>query len=323
MKFFCSGFAIFLCTIAAGESLPAKVTLEDAKKYAVSNNLEVQGLRSALEEARAQVTGARSGFYPRLGVAGGADYQVSADASVGAPVGYAYGHWNLFRGFGDTYRMQLADIEVDKAERKLKQTEFRIGLEVEEQFFSYLFRKFSIELREKALKENQKHQKQAQQRRAGGLASDSDVMEFDLRDSFLRSELAELALDLESSRVNLRRLLGEKIGEKIEPTGTLLHYKVKGSLGDYLKLIATENESGTEASRQLAQANVEEKLARSMWFPEVDVETQVGYLRIMDRPNATSTTAGGAAFRGLVVAKMNIFEGFETSARQGAAAAKK
>ena len=291
----------------------SKVTLEEAKTFAIANNFEVIALRREVEEMQAKARRARSPFYPKLGLAGGADTQMKGNGNEGAAVGYLYGSYNLFSGFEDTYKADIANYEVEKAEIRLRKAELGVGLEVERLFHLYLFNKFSLELLKRALDANELHRKMAKNRKASGLASDADVIEFDLRDSILKSDVSEKEVQLEESRVNLKRLLGEEIGAKIEPVGKLQHQHIKGSLMDYISRIKGESENVLVTTRELLIATTESKMWRSKWFPKVDFEMKAGFLPLENRPDSTSGTGKetSALINGLVIAKLDLFSGFD------------
>lgn len=285
-----------------------KVGLEDAKSYAIKHNFEVLALRRAVEEAEAGVGRARSKFFPTLGVAGGGDTVFSSTETEGAPVGYLYSNFNLFNGFEDMYRSNMASIEVEKANAKLSRAEFRVGLDVEKTFHLYLFKKRSMDLKRDAIKTNESHKKMAAQKRASGMASDSDIMEFDLKDALLKSDLLLLEQELEEARTSLKKLLGEEIGSKIEPVGNLQHQHLKGQLMDHIRKIKTDSEAVVVATKELAIASLETKAARSRWLPKLDLEIVAGYL-----PWDLRTVAGGTSMvGGKLIAKFDLFTGFDT-----------
>ncbi len=283
------------------------VGLEDAKKFAIEHNQEVHALRRGVEETRSKSGRARSHFFPTLGVAGGADTQVTSTGKQAVSVGFLYGDYNLFSGFEDTYRLQIANLEIEKSEIKLKRAEFRVGLEVERVFHLYLFKKGAINLRNEALKLNESHRKIALQRKASGISSESDVMEFDLRDSLLRSDLLLIEQELEEARSNLKRLLGEEVGSKMEPVGRLQHQHIKGALTSYVKRIKDESEPVLVASKDVASATIESKVGRSRWLPNLDLHVHAGYVPLDERP-----ARGDAAFAATVLAKWDLFSGFDS-----------
>jgi len=288
--------------LALADESSARVTLQDAKRYAVERNLDVLALRRAADEKKANAGLANSAFFPRLGVAGGAETNRGGDA---AALGYLYGNFNVFRGFEDTYKSQVAAIESEIVDARLRQAEFRVGLDVEQQFHLYLLKKVVIALKDAALELNAKHKGMAAKRRSRGLSASSDVMEFELRDSLIRSDLMLLGQELKEARIRLRKLLGEEVGARIEPAGSLQHQHLKGELKEYILKIKDTSETVRIANRELARSNVEAKLWRARWLPVVDVEAQAGYLNLDNRP-----PTGGLGVRGVVLAKFDLFSGF-------------
>jgi len=295
--------------LALGADDSAKmVSLEAAKEYAVQHNFGVLALRKEVEEVEARRGRARSKFFPTLGVAGGADTEMSSTSTSSSPLGYVYSNFNLFSGFEDIYRSEMASLEVEKAELRLRRTEFRVGLDVERVFHQYLFKKSSIGLKEEAIKSNESHKKMAAQKRSSGMASDSDIMEFDLKDALLNSDLLLLRQELEESRTSLKHLLGEEIGSRIEPVGSLQHQHLKGKLMDHVKRIQTDSENVVVAVKDLAIANIQSKASRSKWLPRVDLELVAGYL-----PWDLRTVPGGTSMvGGKIVARFDLFSGFDT-----------
>ena len=285
-----------------------KVNLEDAKSYAVQHNFEVLALRRAVEEAQAKHGRTRSKFFPTLGVAGGADTEMTSNSTQNSALGYLYSNYNLFNGFEDTYLTDIASLEVEKSQVRLKRTEFRVGLDVEKAFHLYIFKKSSIELKEEALKTNEVHKKMAAQKRAAGMAAESDITEFDLKEALLQSDLLLLRQELEEARTSLKRLLGEEIGSKIEPIGSLQHQHLTGQLMDLLRRIRTDSESVVVATKELAIANLQSKATRSRWLPKIDLEITAGYLPWDIR----NVPAGSSMIGGKLVARFDIFSGFDT-----------
>jgi len=303
---------LFLSGLALGKTEPApvRVRLEEAKRYAIENNFEVSALRQQAKELEALQGKSRSGFFPTLGIAAGAENTQGQNAALG----FAYANFNVFRGFADTYQSQIAAIDAEMGTIRLRQTEFRTGLAVEEKFNLYLLKKILIDLKQEAIKLNTTHKGMASRRMGSGLAAGSDVMEFELRDSLLRSDLVLLSQELEEVRIELKQLLGEQIGGNIEPVGGLAHQHIKANLMEYLSSLHESNESIRLANRELAKANVESKLWRASWLPKFDLQAKVGYVPIGDRPPADDGkyTSNGPTAMGQALLTWDIFTGFSS-----------
>lgn len=297
---------------------PSPIGLADAKKYAVENNAQVLSLRREVEEARAAVSRLSAPFYPVLGVAGGVDSDIAPNEKKTVAVGYAYLNYTAFSGFADVSRRRAAALEVEKAEIKLRRAEFRVGLDVERQFNLHHFKKLAVDLKKEALKTNENHKRAARQKKSAGLASDADLMEFDMREAILLSDIASLEQDILESRVNLKLLLGESLGTAIDPAGSFEHIHLKGSLDDFMALAKKENEAVLVAGREVSQAEAEAKVAGARWFPSVELTGQYGYLDLLYRPKDDS-----ASFRGGALLKFDLFQGFSVVSGQREAQAKR
>jgi len=297
--------------VQAPSSELGKIDLEQAKKYAIGHNYEIQALAKEVEESRARITRARANYYPKLGVVGGGDSYMQENNGSSSAVGMLAADLNLFSGFSDSNKLSISQLQAERAEIKLERAKFRTGLEVEFQFHLFLFKKLSIELLNDALKLNEQQQKMAKQKRSAGIASDSDVLEFDLRESLLNSDLHSVKQELEESRTNLKRLLGEEIGSKIEPVGDLQHQHITVKLMDLINRIKQESESVLTAEKNLAIANLESIQWRSQWLPRVDIQGRAGYLPwdMRQGPPGLAAAVG-------IYARIDLFSGFDSIAER-------
>lgn len=284
-----------------------EITLADAKKYAIKNNFEITSLRRSVDELKANAQRARSVFFPTLGVAGGLDSELSANSSDAGMIGYVYGQYNIFNGYRDTFESRISELEIKRAEYELAQAEFRIGLEIEEQFHAALYNKIQVESTRAAAELNEKHKKSVQRKRMAGAIGESDVLEFELKESLLQSDLQALIQESEIAKLNLRRLLGEDIAERMEPIGNLRHMHLKTSLMKCLEKVREKNTKVLLSARDVEAAQVASKVAQSRWLPRVDLEARMGLLPLDARPEKDSASAN---FQ--IVAKLDLFNGFDT-----------
>ncbi len=287
-----------------------QVSLDDAKRYAIENNFRIQGLKSRRDEIEAQKAQIFSSFYPRLGVAGGADTELSGQNMQTAPLGFVYGSYNLFNGFSDLFQAKRSDVELRLNETQLRKAVLEVGLEIEKYFNLYLLKKYTLENYKEALETNQKHVALVNRRRASGLVSQADAMEFELRDSLLRSEMASIDQEMTEARLSLIRQMGPSVGTSVVPVGELPHLHLKDELNHFLARVKDTSSEILTANQQLEDATLQLKSARATWLPSIDLEARAGYLDLEERPQG-----GGTAFAGAVVARWELFSGFNTTAR--------
>ena len=292
------------------EDRPAKISLDDAKRYAVTNNFKVKSVSEKVNAAVASKNRTHSSFYPKFGVAGGLDQYSAGETEEKTSVGYVYGSINLFNGFRDSYKSEMSALVEDKFQVELEQEKFRVELDVEEQFHRYLYFKDLITINNDSLALNQKHQKLVRKTKSMGQASETDLMEFDLKESIIRSELVSLEQGLETSRIHLKRLLGEEVGKQIEPVGALQHQHIKGNLMAYLDQIKTTSIPVKLAAKEQAISSLKAKSWRSKWLPSVDFEAQAGNLPLDLKLEGIDSRE--SSMRLLLVAKLELFSGMDT-----------
>lgn len=302
----------FLGTLLHVSQLEAQDKLETidiaaAKKYAVEHNYGIAGLRREVEEMTFRGERTRSPFLPKFGITGGLDSQMSIEGSDVAPIAYAYGSFNIFNGHRDTFRKDIAKTELERAILKLTAAEFLVRLEVEEVFHAYLFKKDLIELKDREIALNDEHQRLVNETRLRGSISDTDIMEFQLKEATLKSELVALKQELEDARSNLKRLLGEEIGGNIQPVGNLQHQHIKDTLMDALAKIHASSLSVKNKAIDLSIARTENRIADSRWLPEVNIEARAGYLGLDEqvRPGVPQSSLA-------LIAKMDLYTGGDT-----------
>ncbi len=295
------------CWAAPSTTAPSGLTIEEAKRRAATQNYEILAARHFVTEREAAESRARSAYWPRLGVAGGVDHGTNGIGAT-AGFGYGYGSVNLFRGFSDLYETEIAALETEKAKTRLKKLEFRIGLEVERPFYQFLFLQRTLALRKEALDLNETHKALAHKRKSVSLVSETDVMEYELRDALLRSDIASLEQDRIAARLDLQRVMGSESPLTEDPVGTLAHWHLRPSLTDLTKKAEQEGEAPLLAKMEVGIAEIQSKRWMSKWWPEIDADAQVGQLALDNRP-----ATGGTSFRGLLLAKWELFSGFESS----------
>ncbi len=285
-----------------------KIDLETLKQYAINHNFEVTSLRRSVEEARARYNRAQSPFFPKLGLFAGLESQLTARKTQTDSIGYLSVNYNLFSGFDDSRKKQIAELELERMQTVLQRAEFKIGLEIERAFHAFIFKKNAIALKSDLLKINETHKRMAKQKRSAGMAVASDVMEFELAEALIKSDIVLLEQELEESRTNMKRLLGDEVGSKIEPMGLLRHEHIVGTFADNLEKIETTSESIALATKDLSIATVKRHQWKSKWLPNIEVEGLTGYF-----PVSQSLDGAGASTRGTILLKWNFFDGFDTS----------
>jgi outer membrane protein TolC len=301
---------LFTATTLAAET-PHEVTLDDAKKYAADHNFGVQALVEEVEQVDGKRIQARSRFFPKAGVAGGMDTEFSSGGNATQGMGYVYGNVNVFNGFKDGNDLKALGLDKQVAEAKVRRASFELGLEVERLYYLFLQKRKAVDIYDAALKINSTHQEMARKRRASGLVSDADVMEFELRASYLNSTKSAVNQEKNQARLSLVRLFGPELGTNIEPAGEVPHLHLKDDYRRFLERVRETSESIKISSLMDASASLQRKSAWADWMPKVDVEVQAGWMPLHERPVSGSSSEVHA----MVLAKWDLFSGLETKGK--------
>jgi outer membrane protein TolC len=294
----------------------AKLTLDDVKKFAVVNNFGIKAADAEIQEIRAQTQQRKSLFYPRLSFTAGPE--IHQDPTINRPEALFFieGSWNIFRGSQDRILTELSLLNEQVAESGRRKAQFELELEIEGLFYAYLNASSKIRFYDASLELNERHRRLMRIKQQSGMASQADMMEFELRESYIKSSMASLKQEREEARLGLVRLMGPKIEAGFEPYGALPHVHLKRSLEEFLSRINTNSESVKAASLTAAGGAVSQRAARAGWLPTVDVDARYGRLS-QDVANAAP------AFEGTLLFRWEMFSGFETTAKISEAKAKR
>jgi hypothetical protein len=303
-----SGFLNGLRVIAATHDVDALAVLF---KEANDQNSEIKEAVKSYESFAALKSRARAPYFPEFGLEGGVESHRNlnqGDASASGGFLYAFGRYNLYRGRSDYYGLEERSKEEDFAEFRLNKVKARIQREVSQKYYELVFLQEAIKLKELAVRTNSEQSQMAEKRSRSGITSEADVLEFELRDATLRSDLLLFQQEKNTAMKELDRLIGRDTNdESLVLDGELVHAHMSRPLGEFLSIAEKENESLGEAKKNFSVASLEHSATLSGWLPKVDVEANYGALARADR-TIPSTPALGV----LLKVTLPLFSGFES-----------
>lgn len=277
------GTLILSCLLAtlsfADHPGEGNITLEDLYREATANNLEIGEASSRLKRTQFSGKSAFGSFLPELSLEGGPmRTRLDEEKHSGTAV-YGKVEWNLYRGGIDGAKRSKAELEVEFAGRQLEVTKARVLREVAAAYYELLFLNESLALKEKALSLNAEQAKLARVKRASGFTSEADVIEFELREATLRSDLKQLMQEREERSRELSVLLGRKNDSSlIAVKGHLIREARAPREGAVLEALAAMNPAVREASFALQQRQSDSKIARAGFLPSLNLEAKYGRL---------------------------------------------
>jgi len=291
------------------------LTLEEAINLALGENLQIKTSGKEIEAAEARVNRTISYFLPKIGAESRYEYFNSPYQLQRGGTADLFIEWNVYNGFRDWYDRKAKTFELDQFKiAKQKQILFT-KVEVEAKFYKLLAIMESVKSFEEAVKRNDVQKESARRRRGAGLASDADILEFDLYNSELQIELTRLESDLKQTQSEFRELLGQRNqGSQVLPQGKLSHFHVDDTLESLKLRLPNESQTLIGARYSVEQAEANKKVAFGGYLPQLDLKVTHGSRGLNDTLVSPETMIVGTA-------KWEFFSGFDTSNARSEAAA--
>lgn len=260
------------------------LSLDELLQEAVRENKEILEVNNRAGAGKNEAAAARGKFFPQLSIEGGPlAAKFDAEKNSGTSV-YGKAEWNIYNGGRDGAALEKSKLESDLAEKQITLTTAKVRREISRIFYEMLFLVESIALKEKALEMNEEQMKLAKLKKASGFTSNGDVIEFELREATLRSDLKKLLREKENRSRELSVWLGRP-----EPVQTL---EVKGHLAkenanfDRSKILASLSENSPdvlEARLNLELSNQNKAISQAGYKPQIDIEGRYGKLASEER----------------------------------------
>jgi len=283
-----------------------KLSLEDIKKFALANNFGAKATEAEVQEIKAQTSQKRSETLPQLSLVTGPGLRSQDNKTESNTVGYVEGRWNIYRGSQDRIDFEVSELNEKIAETKNGKVQFELELDVEGLFYKYLYKDIQIMNLQHSLELTQKHKQFIKMRKISGMASEADIMEFELRESFLKSELSSLVQEKEEVKLGLLRLMGPNLDTQFEPFGDIPHTHLEKSLTQFLAQINSTSSNLKVDALAVAKGALELKKARYTWFPRIDLEMKYGKL-------SQEIAQSYPAVEGSLLLKWEFFSGMKTA----------
>lgn len=259
-------------------------TLDQLIKEAETQNFEIKEAESTYKSSQAQADAKYGKFLPRLSVEGGPQTTKFDDDRNSGTTLYGRADWNLYRGGLDQDNFEKARIQRDLDQKKFEASKSKVIRDVSRNFHELSFLLESSALKEKALQLNQEQMKLAKLKKSSGFTSSADVIEFELREATLTSDLKMISqLTTEKSR-ELSVLLGRKdISSSILVKGHLAKEAPSISKEDILRRLRGSNIEVVQANAEVQISQKDAAIAKSGFLPSVDLEAKYGKIANEER----------------------------------------
>jgi outer membrane protein TolC len=174
------------------------LSLDSLIQEALANNPDIKSSEASLQATTSLYKSTLGAFSPELSIEGGPLTTKFDNENHSGTSAYGKAEWNLYRGGKDAAERSKKEIESNLAKKQLEQVKAKISREVASAYYAMAFLLEGIAIKEKALELNQEQTKLAHTKKSAGFISEADVIEFELREATIKSDIKELRQEKES-----------------------------------------------------------------------------------------------------------------------------
>ncbi len=295
--------SIALLFLSASALAATPLTLKEALSKATSSNPELKISEFEFDATKGLLKSERSLFFPTFGIEGGYQKFDSDAEKISGNFGNLFGEYKFDLAGSQYFHYRATSVNSEIA--KLKQDQIRKQLQwlIETKFSRALYLQESIKLYKTALEQNVKFAQAAKKKKASGLASEADVIEFDLNESMLKSDLEEIQSDFNEALNELRVSLGLTSSDALELKGYLEHFHIMESIDQLKGRLNQSSLKRQVAELEAKKASHIQSASYGGFLPEITLKATYGR-RGMDEPEGPEQTY-------FVVARWELFSGFK------------
>lgn len=299
--------SVLILTLTSGLNSYALEGIKDLETKLIEKNPALQALKLQIESNSAQLTSAKSSFYPTLNAVAGREYEKTddLDSDEKGQVAYLEGGLNLFRGFKDVAVKNIRETELKTAEleSELQKRELRLRLFEAISQMAYVHKVQKI--LEEEFKVTQTQKQMAARKVAAGLTSQVDNLEFDLRENEIQIELKQIEQLHNEAHESLNQMFGEEITDNDIKDVDFSSFDTLSQVAIQAKAEETIDYKIAELNR--LKANYEKSEIKSEFMPSLDFSYSYG--RITPTEN-TSPQFNETKYSLLLT--IPLFSGFDT-----------
>ncbi len=285
------------------------LSLEQLLKEAESQNLEIKEADSYIKASEADAKSQYGKLMPQLSIEGGPISTKFDDDKSSGTVVYGKADWNLYHGGRDQDSIDKAKIKNALDRKKYEAVKSRVVREISRVYYELLFLLEGTSLKEKALEMNQEQMKLAKLKKSSGFTSSADVIEFELREATISSDLKMFSQVIGEKSRQLSVLLGRKDSSIPNLVKGHLAREASPSLSreSILSRLKDSNIEIVEARADLQMTQKDVAIARSGFLPSIDLEAKYG--KIANEERVFSDTNNYSV---MLKVSVPLFSGLET-----------
>jgi outer membrane protein TolC len=274
----------FVLQVKAHHPNEGELSLESLTQEALDHNLELKTAEIKLEAKSFQQKAGTGVFYPEVSIEGGPRISKLNDEKHSSIAAFGKAEWNLYHGGRDISEKRKLDLDYELTKKQFEQVKAKITRDAARIYYELMFLLESIAIKDEALRLNQEQIKLADKKRSAGFTSKADVIEFELRETTINSDLKDLIQEKENKSRELSILLGRNVSEaNLATKGHLERGKLVFNKEKIMQAIDDFSPDLNEAKINLEKSRAEKEIARSEFFPKLDLEAKYGKLANEER----------------------------------------
>lgn len=282
----CFGFLVLSgVTTFADHPNQGSLTLEELIQEAEKQNLEIKEAESKLNSSNLEAKSKYGPMMPQLSIEGGPLTTSFENQKNSGTTLYGKAEWNIYRGGKDSGELEKSKIVSQLEQRRLEFVRAKINREISRVYYELLFLLESSDLKRKAIEMNQEQMKLGKLKKSSGFTSSADVIEFELQDATLNSDLKMVTQEVSEKSRELSVLLGRK--NSSTPLFVKGHLIRESSMNiDRDKVIARVRDSNFDLAEAQAEIQISEmdiRVAKAGFLPSVGLEATYGKLANEER----------------------------------------
>jgi outer membrane protein TolC len=270
-------FFILLLFLSNKTIASESYSLSELEKLAEMKSFEVQELRSAASAARLSAYARLGDFSPEIGAEGNWRYNQESEKLRDLSY-YAYGKWNVFRGFSDFKRWSAAQDLNRTAQIKADRVVREVHLTLRKAYIDVHLTQSLIELTQEHFQLSESQIQMARKKISGGLATEADLYDFNIHQTALKSDKELQQIELAEKWQNLEQIVGQAL-DRTRSLSTPEPLEIPDSpTEDWVTSALSTSDTMLNAQIAESHASADKWGAFGQLMPTADLEVKYGKL---------------------------------------------
>ncbi|GEM_PF-2301303 len=295
--------------VFANHSNEGSFTLQQLLNEAEEGSLEIKETENVYKSIEFEHNSKLGLMMPELLIEGALLSTKYEDESASGNSIYGKAKWNLYRGGKDINQIDKSQFNSRLAKVRLEAVKAKVYRDVFRSYYELLFLLESFDLKRNAIEMNQEQMTLGKVKKNSGFTSSVDVIEFELREATLSSDLKMLTQQIAEKSKELSIILGRNNSDfsNLVKGHLIRDTTMELTKGEVIEHLREKNVTlaAVQTEIQISEKNVE--IVKSNFLPSVDFEAAYGKLSSEER-----IFNGNDNYMFALKISVPIFSGFET-----------